>query len=411
MHYSEAIDWLFQQFPSYQNIGKSAYKPDLGNIQQLCDVLDINHDHLKYIHIAGTNGKGSTSNMLSSILMEAGYKVGTFTSPHLIDFRERISINDQIISEEAVVSFCIAVQKSNLNFSPSFFEITFAMGLNYFITNACEICVVETGLGGRLDATNIITPILSVITNISLDHIDLLGDTLPKIAFEKAGIIKPNIPVVIGEYNVETITVFKKKANENNSPIRYAFEEFPLKEKNNYKSINERTVRCAIHELNKQGYKISDQHITDGINNLIKNRNFVGRFQTIQHEPLVIIDVAHNEAGLSKTFELLKQIQKGTLHIIYGSSSDKDIRKIIPLFPVKATYYLTPFSSFRSCTKQELVCHFKNSPLNSHFFENLEEALYSAKTSVNKEDTLLIVGSFFLISDFLKLFSTNFLQK
>ncbi len=411
MQYPEAIDWLFKQFPSYQNIGKSAYKPDLGNIQQLCECLEINHTHLKYIHIAGTNGKGSTSNMLSSILMEAGYKVGTFTSPHLIDFRERIAVNDQLIPENEVISFCQKVQASNLTFSPSFFEITFAMALNHFLISKCDICVIETGLGGRLDATNIITPILSVITNISLDHTDLLGNTLPKIAFEKAGIIKHNVPVVIGEYHSETLPIFKEVAEKLNATIFYAFEEVKLSEQNNYKSLNERTVKCTVNRLRELHVEISNQDLINGIKNVEKNRNFTGRFQVIQEEPLTIIDVSHNEAGLKKTFELLSKIQKGKLHIVFGASSDKNLVDILPLFPGNASYYFTPFSSNRSCTKQELIEKSKNTNLNILFFDSLEQTIQQVKPIVNKEDTLLITGSFFLISDFFKLFSLNHLQK
>ena len=409
MQYSEAIDWLFQQFPSYQNIGKSAYKPDLGNIEQLFEILQINHSHLKYIHVAGTNGKGSTSNMLSSILMEAGYKVGTFTSPHLIDFRERIAINDELIPESAVISFCQEVKENNLSFEPSFFEITFAMALKYFLDTNCEICIIETGLGGRLDATNIITPILSVITNISLDHTDLLGDTITKIAGEKAGIIKPNVPVIIGEHHPETVNVFQEKALKNNATINYAFEEFELEETNNYKAINERTVKCTVKKLNTLGFTISKQHIKNGIDNLIKNRNFIGRFQIIEQNPLTILDVSHNEAGLKKTFELLKSIQKGKLHIVFGASSDKNLTEILPIFPTNVSYYFTVFSSKRSCTKKELIHKSRNTHLNILFFDSLEETLIYTKTIVNKEDTLLITGSFFLISDFIELFSLNHL--
>jgi dihydrofolate synthase/folylpolyglutamate synthase len=341
--------------------------------------------------------------------MEAGYKVGTFTSPHIIDFRERIAINDTLIPEGHVVSFCKLVQEQNLSFEPSFFEITFAMALKHFIETSCDICVIETGLGGRLDATNIITPILSVITNISLDHTDLLGDTLPKIAFEKAGIIKKNVPVVIGEFNLETKQIFIEKAIRSNSTIHLAYEEFELEESNNYKTINERTVKCCIKQLNSLGFTISKQHIKNGIDNLIKNRNFIGRFQIIEQNPLTILDVSHNEVGLKKTFELLKSRQKGNLHIVFGASSDKNLIEILPIFPINASYYFTVFSSKRSCTKQELINKSRNTHLNILFFDSLEETFNHTKPIVNKEDTLLITGSFFLISDFIKLFSLNHL--
>jgi dihydrofolate synthase/folylpolyglutamate synthase len=410
MQYDEAIDWLFQQFPSYQQIGKTAYKPDLGNIQALCNELAIDFSATKFIHIAGTNGKGSTSNMLTSILMEAGYKVGVFTSPHLLDFRERIAINNQLISEETVISFCEKIQKVNTVISPSFFEITLAMALDFFIKSSSDICVIETGLGGRLDATNIITPILSIITNISFDHTDLLGDTLEKIAFEKAGIIKPTIPVVIGEFQAETFPVFQQKANKLNSELIPAFEfDFKI-DPHNYKSINERTVRCAINKLNTFGFTILDKHIEAGIQNLISNRNFIGRFQIIQNNPLVILDVAHNEAGLKKTFELLKKEEKGQLFVIYGASSDKDLTSILPLFPIQGSYFFTSFISQRSCTIEELKQKSTNSELSIQYFDSLSLALEKVKQTINKEDTLLITGSFFLVSDFLRLFSSKDLQ-
>ncbi len=410
MQYTEAVEWMFKQFPSYQNIGKNAYKPDLGNIQALCDTLSIHLSKTKFVHIAGTNGKGSTTNMLASIFMEAGYKVGIFTSPHLLDFRERIAINERLITEEKVIQFCEKLISSNLKFSPSFFEITFAMALTHFTEGECVICFIETGLGGRLDATNLITPILSVITNISLDHTDLLGNTLGEIAFEKAGIIKKGVPVIIGEYHPETLTVFQKKAKETDSLIHFAFDNHNNESGISYTTINERTVKKTITQLKKLGFTITDQNISDGIKNLSINRNFTGRFQIIQDNPLVIIDVAHNEAGLAKTFGTIQEIKKGKLHIIYGTSSDKDLSRILPLFPFEANYYFTQFSSERSCTLSELQQKTTKSELNIDFFKNIEESIKSVKKSINEEDTLLITGSFFLISDFLKLFSEKYLQ-
>jgi dihydrofolate synthase/folylpolyglutamate synthase len=283
------------------------------------------------------------------------------------------------------------------------------MALKHFLDTNCEICIIETGLGGRLDATNIITPILAVITNISLDHTDLLGDTITKIAGEKAGIIKPNVPVIIGEHHPETVNVFQEKALKNNATIHYAFEEIELEESNNYKAINERTVKCTVKKLNTLGFTISKQHIKNGIDNLIKNRNFIGRFQIIEQNPLTILDVSHNEAGLKKTFELLKSTQKGNLHIVFGASSDKNLTEILPIFPTNASCYFTVFSSKRSCTKQELINKSRNTQLNILFFDSLEETFNHLKPIVNKEDTLLITGSFFLISDFIKLFSLNHL--
>ena len=414
MLYNEAIDWLFQQFPSYQNVGKVAYKPDLGNIKILCERLDINTNKVPFIHIAGTNGKGSTSNMLASILMEAGYNTGIFTSPHILDFRERIVINNKLISEEVVVNFIELIQTMNWEIQPSFFEITFALALYHFNLEECDICVIETGLGGRLDATNIITPTLSIITNISLDHTDLLGDTIEKIAFEKAGIIKPNIPILIGEYNPNTYPIFELKAKNNNSKIYNTWDLVYDENKSvytyGYLSKNEKTVRVAVSILNSLNFNIEDTSVEQGILNLYKNTPFKARLQTISEHPKLILDVAHNVDGIKELIKVIEKIKTGSLHIIYGASADKNIIEILPLFPKEATLYFSEFTNSRSLKIADIN---QNSNFNKLFkekSENISPLLNKLKSTVNKEDTILITGSFFLISDFFTFFHPKHLQ-
>lgn len=402
--YQEAIDWLFNQFPAYQNMGQLAYKADLSNIIYLCEELEIDYPSLKYIHVAGTNGKGSTCNMLSTALKLKNYKTGLFTSPHIHDFRERIRINDALISEQSVLDFCNLVQDKNWNIQPSFFEITWAMALMYFIDQKCDICVIETGLGGRLDSTNIITPILSIITNISIDHIAILGDTLEKIAFEKAGIIKKGVPVIIGETVDKTKPVFLQKAKECGSEIIFA-EERASEESfhhlpDSYQYRNERTVRAAFDALNELGFAMSSQEVSNSIQEAEKNPLFHGRFEVVSQAPLTILDVAHNEAGIKQMLETLKGVQRGKLHIIYGGSSDKDLKSIIKLFPADSNFYFSEFKNERTAKMEEMKLISENLKLNSKYFLQLSDALHSAQLSANKTDTILITGSFFLISDY-----------
>ena len=402
--YKEAIDWLFNQFPAYQNIGQSAYKADLSNIVALCQELEIDYNTLKYIHVAGTNGKGSTCNMISTALKLNNYKTGLFTSPHIHDFRERIRVNDDLIGEQSVIEFCNVVEKKNWDIKPSFFEITWALALTHFIAEKCEICVIETGLGGRLDSTNIISPILSIITNISIDHVAILGDSLEKIAFEKAGIIKEGIPVVIGETTPATKSVFLQKAQSCKSEIIFA-EDRNSKEvfhhkPNSYQFKNERTVRTAFAELNLLGYHITSQDVTNAIQESENNPLFHGRFEIVSQEPLTILDVAHNEAGIKQMLETLKGVQRGKLHLIYGGSSDKDLKSIIQLFPRDAQFYFSEFKNERTAKIDDMKQISETLKLNSNYFHCLSDALESAQLSANKTDTILITGSFFLISDY-----------
>jgi dihydrofolate synthase/folylpolyglutamate synthase len=403
--YQEATEWLFQQFPSYQEIGASAYKPDLGNVRLLCALFDNPQNNLRFIHIAGTNGKGSTSSMLASILTESNEKVGLFTSPHIIDFRERIRVNGEKIAEVEVIQFCNQVIDAKLSFEPSFFEITFVLALLHYQKCNCTICVIETGLGGRLDATNIITPILSIITNISLEHTQFLGTTITEIAGEKAGIIKQTIPVVIGETSVESKNIFQKTAALNNSPIYWAEDlsfdtQFEVSLLGDYQKRNFRSVQYAVEILNKKGFDISNKSISKGLQNLSKNTGFYGRMQVVSKEPLTILDVSHNLEGIQQTLETLKKLNQGKLHIIYGTSSDKNYSEIISIFPRDAAISLCSFKNARSLSFQDLERISKLMSPHPQLFNNVKEALTSIQSIANKEDTILVFGSFFLISDY-----------
>ncbi len=403
--YQEATEWLFQQFPSYQEIGVSAYKPDLGNVRLLCELFGNPQNDLRFIHIAGTNGKGSTSSILASILSESNEKVGLFTSPHIIDFKERIRVNGIQITEEDVIQFCNQIIKANLSFEPSFFEITFVLALLHFQKSKCSICVIETGLGGRLDATNIITPILSIITNISLEHTQFLGTTIEAIAGEKAGIIKPNVPVVIGETTAVSKHVFQNKVESTHSPIFWAEDvnfdtDFEIPLLGEYQKRNFRTVRCAIKILTKKGFELSTDTISKGLNNLFRNTGFFGRMQVISKEPLTILDVSHNLEGIQQTLETIKNLTQGKLHIIYGTSSDKNYMEIIACFPKDASLSLCSFKNARSLVIGDLEKISEEMSPKPQLFDDVKLALSSIQSIANKEDTILVFGSFFLISDY-----------
>ncbi|MEN9997846.1 MAG: hypothetical protein RI922_836 [Bacteroidota bacterium] len=403
--YQETINWLFQQFPSYQAIGAAAYKPDLGNIIHLLDELENPEKKLRFIHIAGSNGKGSTSSLLASILKESGEKVGLFTSPHIQDFRERIRVNGEMISEQAVIDFCASYQREKKAIEPSFFEITFAMALQHFKKEECTVCVIETGLGGRLDATNCIQPIISIITNISIEHTQFLGNTLAEISVEKAGIIKPNTPIIIGESTPETKTVFSATAIKNEAPIIWA-ENFETKEifgfplLGNYQRVNFRTVLCAIETLKRQGFSITHETIQKGLDNLRANSGFYGRMQIISSQPTTILDVSHNLDGIQKTLESVISSLTGKLHIIYGTSSDKNYEEIVELFPNDASINFCTFSNQRSISRKQVETLIQKKKLNATVFENVKSAISEVQSTANKEDTILVFGSFFLVCDF-----------
>lgn len=397
---------MFTQLPMYQTQGASAYKEDLTNILLLSDHLGNPEKKLQCIHVAGTNGKGSTSHMLSSILQEAGYKVGLYTSPHLKDFRERIKINGKEISEDFVCTF---IEKHKSYFEKgafSFFEMSVGLAFDYFAKEKVEIAIIEVGMGGRLDATNSITPLVSVITNIGLDHTQFLGNTLESVAFEKAGIIKPSIPVVIGEYTPETKPVFLTKAKECHSKIYFASdlisETYPSDLIGDYQTHNKKTVLQTITVLN-QGkiYNVTTEDIQNGLLNVVKNTGLQGRWQQLGESPKVICDTAHNKNGLEI---VLNQIQKETfskLHIVLGVVNDKDLNEILPLFPKKAIYYFCKPNLPRGLDASILKQKALNFELNGEVYNSVSEAYKKAIENASNTDFIYIGGSTFVVAEIL----------
>ncbi len=403
--YSETISWLFEQFPSYQVIGSKAYKPTLENTRKLLTLLGNPQDQLKFIHVAGSNGKGSTCSMLASALTEVGYNVGLFTSPHIEDFTERVRVNGVPIDRESVIHFVEQIRIANLDFAPSFFEITFALALDYFLSQQCDIAVIETGLGGRLDATNIITPLLSVITNISLEHTHILGDTLELIAAEKAGIIKEGVPIITAEKKAAIQTIFRTKAQQLGASFVLSNTEaeipndFPLL--GEYQQENFHLVSSTLSELRKMGFRSEAQHLERGLSNLQQNSGFRARLQIWKRDPLTLLDVSHNPDGIEKTMQSVQKINQGKLHIIYGTSSDKTIADIISVFQEDASMYFTKFSNPRSASTEQLKQAVNSKQFESvHFFPKSSEAYRHAQNTAKQNDTILIIGSFFLIADF-----------
>ncbi|HLP53509.1 MAG TPA: folylpolyglutamate synthase/dihydrofolate synthase family protein [Fluviicola sp.] len=405
MTYEATISWLFEQFPAYHLQGVSAYKPSLDNIRALAAAFGNPERDLQFIHIAGTNGKGSTSNMLASILTENGRKTGLFTSPHIHDFTERIRVNGNCVDEDFVIRFCADVRSRTWEIEPSFFEITWLMALCYFKEQGCTIVVAETGLGGRLDATNIILPIVSVITTISLDHTNILGNTRAAIAFEKAGIIKPKVPLVMGALDAEIEPVIRERARLNESKVTVASAQSGYPDSLvGYQKTNFDTVMATIAELRLAGWTITQHDIDNGIRNLRKNTGFIGRLEVVGNDPLIILDCAHNPEGITKTVESVRELQHGKLFILYGTSADKDVAAIETLLPDDAEYFLTVFRNPRSAGLPQLEAAFAGSGKKVHFYDDPIRALDAMKQSASKEDTLLVLGSFFLISDFFEVF-------
>jgi dihydrofolate synthase/folylpolyglutamate synthase len=394
--YQAAIDWLFQQFPSYQNIGASAYKPGLERVEQLLESFGNPHQKLRII--AGTNGKGSTSSFLASYFTEKGERVGLFTSPHIFDFRERIRINGKKITEEFVVDFCNRIQKLNIDIEPSFFEITFAMAVSYFQSEKCSICILETGMGGRLDATNIVNPLVSVITNIGFDHTQFLGNTYSEIAFEKAGIIKKNTPVVIGETNSETKTVFLNKAKYQNAEIIFAEDE-ALPEISDLPLYQLKNLRTAIKSLKVCGFTFEQNLLENGLKNLFVNTGFFGRLTKISQNPKIILDVSHNLEGIKATLESIHSSLNGNLFILYGASEDKNVKEIISQFPIDAIIHLSKFKNERSLSFEELERIKNKAKRIDKVFKNVNDGIAEIKLKMTENDSLLVTGSFFLIAD------------
>ncbi len=406
MNYQETINWMFNQLPMYQLQGASAYKKDLTNAHLLAKHLGNPEKKLKCIHVAGTNGKGSTSHMLASILQEAGYTVGLYTSPHLKDYRERIKINGEKISEDFVCDF---INKNKTFFEAndmSFFEMTVGLAFEYFAKEKVDIAIIEVGMGGRLDATNIITPLVSVITNIGLDHTQFLGNTLEAIAFEKAGIIKPKIPVVIGEYTNETKPVFLTKSNENSSNIYFASElildNYPSDLIGDYQDHNKKTVLQTISILNSQKeFKISDNQIKSGLLKVKKNTELEGRWQQLGEFPKIICDTAHNKNGLEI---VLKQIQKekfDTLHIVLGVVNDKDLDEILPLFPIDAIYYFCKPNIPRGLDARILQDKASKFNLKGEVYNSVSESYKIATQNATNSDFIYVGGSTFVVAEIL----------
>ena len=402
MTYKETTDWMFSQLPMFQMQGASAYKKDLTNTLLLVEHLQHPERKFKSIHVAGTNGKGSTSSMIASILQESGYKVGLYTSPHLKDFRERIRINREMISEDFVVDF-IAQNKYFFEENQlSFFEMTVGLAFEYFAKEAVDVAVIEVGMGGRLDSTNIITPLVSVITNIGFDHTQFLGDTLAKIAFEKAGIIKKNIPVVIGEYTEETKVVFLEKAVAENAPIYFAQDNPPVIYEcalvGDYQEHNKKSVLQTIQLLQSE-FKIEDEHIKLGLQQVIQNTGLLGRWQILHKKPLVVCDTAHNSHGLKI---VLKQIQKhhfDTLHIVLGVVNDKDLDSILPLFPKKAKYYFCKPNVPRGLDAKILQAKALDFGLKGEVYNSVTDAYKEVLNIANEADFIFIGGSTFVVAE------------
>ncbi|MEL1242573.1 bifunctional folylpolyglutamate synthase/dihydrofolate synthase [Flavobacterium flavipallidum] len=406
MNYQETTTWMFKQLPMYQLQGASAYKKDLTNTHLLINHLGNPHSNLKCIHVAGTNGKGSTSHMLASILQQAGYKVGLYTSPHLKDYRERIKINGSEITEDFVCDFI----NSNKAFFEandiSFFEMSVGLAFNYFAKEKVDIAIIEVGMGGRLDATNIITPMISVITNIGLDHVQFLGNTIESIAFEKAGIIKPEIPVVIGEYTPETKAVFEAKAKETNSEIYFAADlitkEFPSDLIGDYQKHNKKTVLQTLNVLNKQtNFSISQDHIETGLLNVVKNTGLLGRWQQLGTSPKIICDTAHNKNGLEIVLNQIQKEKFEQLHIVLGVVNDKDLDEVLPLFPKNAIYYFSKPNIPRGLDplilKEKAAQHDLKGPIVHSVTEAYKKAIDSAKPN----DFIYVGGSTFVVAEIL----------
>ena len=441
MRYQETIDYLYTRLPIFSRIGAAAIKPNLDNTIAICKFLGHPEKKIKTIHIAGTNGKGSTSHMLASIFQEAGYKTGLYTSPHLYDFRERIKVNGQMCSQDFVIDFTNKVKPCIEKIEPSFFEITVGMAFDYFVQEKVDIAIIETGLGGRLDSTNVIEPELSIITNIGFDHMALLGNTLEAIASEKAGIIKKDTPVVIGTLDTATKKVFEDKANKENAPIYFAedFIEFksfqnnwqnalfefnqpmihlldaPLFPKNftiecdlpaKYQAKNLKAVLVAAQLLSTIGWKLTSGKVMKALSQIKKNNGLMGRWECIQESPRVILDVAHNEHGVHALLEQLASLHYQQLHIVTGMVKDKDIQAVLQLLPKNALYYFTQSHIPRALPVHELAVQASVIGLNGHSFENVNIALKGAIKNANHNDLILVIGSIFLVAEVDR---TNFL--
>ena len=402
MNYEETIDFLFTQFPAYQKHGGSAFKPGLERVLQLSELADNPHQKFKSIHLAGTNGKGSCSHMLASILQEAGYKVGLFTSPHLKDFRERIKINGAEIDEQYVIEFVKEFKSEGQSIEPSFFEYTTIMAFKYFAEQKIDIAIIETGLGGRLDCSNIINPEVSVITNIGLDHVQFLGHSLPEIAGEKAGIIKPNTPVVIGRKQGETITIFDFIALQNKAEIIWAEEtecHYKLDLAGYYQKENSKTVYATIKELVKLGWNISEDNIASGFVSTVKNTDLKGRWQTLQQSPKIICDTGHNIDGVRVIANQIEDLQFERLHIVWGMVDDKDIEAILNLLPKVGFFYWCSPNIGRALDAKKLMEAGVENDCIGLAYSSVKEAKKAAIDNAKENDLIFIGGSTFVVAE------------
>lgn len=428
MTYQQTLDYLYTQLPMYSRIGAAAYKEDLHNTIALCNAIGDPQHKFKSIHIAGTNGKGSTSHMLAAILQQAGYKTGLYTSPHLKDFRERIKVNGSMIPESSVIDFVENIKAVSESIQPSFFELTVAMAFDHFAKEQVDIAVVETGLGGRLDSTNILAPILSIITNIGYDHMDLLGNTLEKIAAEKAGIIKPDVPIVIGEYLPETKPVFIEKATQCNAPVHFAQDEYEVPDTSYtaqelnldvksvqhditehfvldlnglYQTKNIRTVLCAEGILMQQGFAIPNEAEKAALKQVKKLTGFYGRWDVVGSNPTIVLDVAHNQDGIRQLLQQLSVVRESlsVVHFVLGMVKDKDISKVLSLLPRDARYYFSNAHIERALPAKELQEKAKAFYLQGSCFDDVNEAVKAAKANAATDDIIIVCGSVFLVAE------------
>ena len=425
MTYQETIEYLFNSTPLFQNVGKDAYKEGLENTLNLDEYFGYPHRTFKTIHVAGTNGKGSCSHTLAAILQSAGYKVGLYTSPHLVDFRERIRVNGEVISKEYVIDFVEQHRSFFEPLHPSFFELTTAMAFNWFAMQKVDVAVIEVGLGGRLDCTNIISPDLCVITNISFDHIQFLGNTLAKIASEKAGIIKPKIPVVIGEIHPDTEPVFVNKSDLESAPIHFAQREssvqeatftpeggiiyhtteYPLLkgELGGYCQVkNTQTILTAARILQEKGYHIEKEHVYQGFAEVCRLTGLMGRWQILQEQPKMICDTGHNKAGIEYIVKQLSAQEYRQLRIVLGMVNDKDISGVLAMLPKEATYYFTKASVSRALSEEKVKELAQQAGLQGNTYPNVDEAVQAACSEAHPDDLIFVGGSTFIVADLLK---------
>ena len=424
MNYQETLNWLFSQLPMYQREGQAAYKANLDNTLALDEYFKHPHTHFKTIHVAGTNGKGSVSHMLASILQEAGYKTGLYTSPHLKDFRERIKINGEMVSEQYVIDFVEDNKELFARIHPSFFEMTVAMAFKYFADQQVDIAVIEVGLGGRLDSTNIISPLASVITNISFDHMALLGGTLEKIAGEKAGIIKAGVPAIVGVRDEEYDYVFEKKAASVNTTLSFASEQWEVEKnpegnyhlkrssgeefselscelKGNYQRKNIPTVLETIPALRTAGLHITDEQVRAGISRVITNTGLYGRWQTLSQSPLTICDTGHNIDGITEIVQQLQKCQYKRLHFVIGMVNDKDVDHVLCILPKDAIYYFTKASIPRAMNEEVLAEKARTAGLQGLCYPTVATAYEAARQNATKQDMIYIGGSTFIVAEVL----------